>query len=113
MKTIFRYKRITWLMTMSLIALIAITAAFLLPPIYHNQIALVHVKSWLDNSQLIFLCWRLAILSLIFVSWPWVIKYKAKRYNWPAANTQKVVHMRYYLMVFLLLLDALFQLGQS
>jgi hypothetical protein len=97
---------------MCLIALLGIMAALLSPLTYHNQVGLVQVKTWLDNSQLAFLCWRLGMLVIIFISWSWFVRYKAKQRQWPEKNISKAMHLRYYLIVFLLLLDVIFQWGQ-
>lgn len=111
-KTYYRQRRVILLISISMIIVLALVVANPLLPTYHNLFTLVQLKNWLNNNQLACLVWRLGLLLILFLSWPAMIRYKAKIRRWPLQNIQRAINLRYGLVVFLLLLDVLFQWGQ-
>lgn len=76
---------------------------------YQHTQSLPQLPNFFQQNKVIFLCWRLGLIALLFFSWPFFIRYRAKKREWPVKNISKAIALRYGVVVFLLAMDVFFQ----
>lgn len=100
-------KELSWI----LLFIIFIIGSTILIPLYHHSSQTMHLKTWLDSHDEAFFIWRMGLILLIFLVWPIYIQYKTAGKQLSILQRNILIQRRYYIVVLLAGLNALFSLG--
>jgi len=102
-----KYVLLKKLLTLFIVTLLAIIAIAIFANYFISTNALQLSQSWLSQHSVLLALWRLALIAMVYLSWPALSKQAAKRHHYSESYTKQLIQCRLPFCLMLLLVDAL------
>lgn len=93
------------------IVLLLILLAIFFANVFLHSPTIGNVATGINHYRGVLTLVRVGFYFLFFALWPKVVNWRAKKYHWPAENIPKAARLRYPILMFFLILEALGQFG--